>query len=197
MKRFADSRAWRSAVVQRAAATMPSLVSAIALVALPKCPFCLVAYGAAMGLVGVPLLVSVRWLPSVLAVALLGALLIRGARRKWNSPMPMLFAMAAGLVLVASRFVVWSPTLMVAAGLILIGSHLWDAVANAVDSRPLDRPCSRFCSKGSTVANSQSVAALGCAPAGVTDKPAPIDCSIRFEAATQEALSPNFRTRDK
>ena len=106
----------RTSVLRR----LPAL-PAVALVLLPKCPACLLAWAGVLGAWGagpfwhVPLGV---WISSVLAAAVVGAVTVRAIRTR--QPGLALAGCTATAALLAAKFFVDSPLLVYGAALVLI-----------------------------------------------------------------------------
>jgi hypothetical protein len=114
-----------------------SLVPAIALVLLPKCPLCVAAYLGVLGSLGTSSWLRATWglpLGAGLLAFTFGALLVRAHRS--TDYRPPLLALAGSALLLAGKFVIDARTLVAVGALLLVGASLWSVRRVATGASP-------------------------------------------------------------
>jgi hypothetical protein len=107
-----------------------SLVTAVAVVVLPKCPVCWLGYAAVLSSAGLGSVPYQPWLLPATAVSLAltaGSLWWRAGRR-W-SHRPALLALAGAALVIAGKFWIDQLAVMGSGILLLAGSVIWDVLA--------------------------------------------------------------------
>jgi hypothetical protein len=102
-----------------------TLLPAVALVLLPKCPLCLMAWLGALGSLGVSSWVSSLWgAPLVIGLLILtdGALVLRARRSRYWSP--LLIALLGSGALLAGKLLVEAPLLLYGGLGLLMGASI-------------------------------------------------------------------------
>ncbi len=114
-----------------------SLVPAVLLVLLPKCPLCVAAYLGVFGSLGAGSWVRAAWGPPLGAGLLaftLGALALRARRSR--DIRPLLLGLAGAATLLAGKFALDLPPLVYAGAALLLGASLWSAPRRSVRLEP-------------------------------------------------------------
>lgn len=112
------------------------LLPALALVLLPKCPLCLLAYCSVLGSLGASSALIATWgLP--LGGGLLATAVVALALRARSSGCygPLLFGSAAAVVMLGAKFVRPTPGLLYAGAVALVAASLW-SVHGQAQARP-------------------------------------------------------------
>jgi hypothetical protein len=113
-----------------------SLLSALVLAALPKCPMCLAAYGGLLAALGSSSWLAAVWglpLTTVALLVALGALAFPARRRRQYGP--LLLAVLGASVLLLGKFLFAAPSAVYAGPSLLAAASVWNSMIPRIPRR--------------------------------------------------------------